>query len=175
MAQHGCAEEGVFLGAWLVKGASPREGGFTLSCWELGLRWIKLALGGRKQELSGACRAVVGWSVMLTHPEEVCDNRWASERQPGSTVSWKRERDLMVGHPSRLASSLGWDSGVLSCSSFLDSRANSPSELVSLLSPECGLIEPHLLDDLAARMLGVFVGAGQGGGLEGERVTPLSM
>lgn len=36
------------------------------------------------------------------------------------------------------------------------SRADSPLELVSLLSPECGLTEPHLLDDLAARMLGVL-------------------
>lgn len=112
---------------------------------------------------------------MLTHPEEVCDNWWASERQPGSKVSWRRERDLMVGHPSHLASSLGWDSSVLSCSGFPDSRANSPSGFVSLLSPECGLAEPHLLDNLAARVLGVFTGAGQEGGLEGERITPLSM
>ena len=28
-AQRGCAEEGIFLGAWLVKGASPREGGIS--------------------------------------------------------------------------------------------------------------------------------------------------
>lgn len=31
-----------------------------------------------------------------------------------------------------------------------------------------GSLGPHLLDDLAARMLGVFVGAGQEGGLEGK-------
>ena len=78
----------------------------------------------------------------------------------------------MVGHPSHLASSLGWDSSVLSCSGFPDSRANSPSGFVSLLSPECGLAEPHLLDNLAARVLGVFTGAGQEGGAPDERTHP---
>lgn len=82
----------------------------------------------------------------------------------------------MAGNPNCLASSLSAERAayVLLCF-FPDLRANPPSELVSLLSPESVLTEPHLLDDLAATMLGDFAGSrgGQEGGLEGERITPL--
>lgn len=102
--ERGCAEGGIFLSAWLVQGASLREGGFALSCWELGLGWIKPALDGSRQELSGACRALVGRSVMLTHPREECDNQKASERQTGAKFFFfLEEREGIDGGESKLS------------------------------------------------------------------------
>lgn len=42
------------------------------------------------------------------------------------------------------------------------SRANSPLELVSLLSSESALAELHFLDDLASQCWGAFGGRGAG-------------
>lgn len=50
----GCAEESIFLSALPVKGPSPSEGEFSLSCWELGLSSPWNQREGRRQEtLSG--------------------------------------------------------------------------------------------------------------------------
>ena len=100
--ERGCAEDGIFLSAWLVKGASLREGGFALSCWELGFGWIKPALDGSRQELSGACRALVGRSVMLTHPREERDNQRLRRGKLGPSFFFLEEREGTDGGESEL-------------------------------------------------------------------------
>lgn len=87
-------------------------------------------------------------------------------------VEEREELDGMASKPPGLLSRLGQQCPELLWLSRLQGEfpfgACQPSS-------ECGLTELHLLDDLAARMLGVFVGAEQEGGLEGKRTTPLSM